>query len=866
MDEATRTQGESPAPVAPPLVQEEDVNAVFNLFLRREPEGPQVAEKQKGRRLDGYVFSVMESSEFHNNILPAVLGKAGWPRYRGRLSFDRLRAWVEIRSIFEPAITRSLASCESWREFYRTLLTEPSVLARTPKLKAAGVNEMIAAQTTSALDTLDEVIGDCDYANVWEVKGWCVNQQRADEKTTVEILVGGDVVGTAECREFRRDLQGKVSGDGTCGFTFTVPPSVREALREEQWVSVRERSTGAAIGRSVAVRNQGPLRVDQFDVLTDEIALARRTLERLERELSRASASLGHHLAAYDEYVRVIPERDEAALVARLTAEFGANAAPSVTVVLMAQDSDPSEVAVTLTSLAAQVYSSWDLVLAGGPGRKPLLLRALKAFAATGRSVRFHAGNPLVSAEDLNCALLDAATGEFLIIVRAGDRLRRDAILELAIAAKRSDATVIYADEDRWEISAHGDLACVEPRLKPGFDPDYLLSNDPIGRAAMLQRCAVRDLGGFRFGLAAGGLLDLYLRVFENYGGQSFAHCARVLFHLPTEKSEHDVEAGLRVVNDYLARTSSGAVATPHDDPEGGSRPGARRIHWPIPNKPPIVSIVVPTRDHPELIGPCLAALRAHASDYAGEIELFVVDNGTVEPMASALLTSLADAGAIRLARYPGPFNWSALNNRAVSEARGEALIFLNNDIVMTRTGWLGELVSQALRPDVGAVGARLLYPNRSIQHAGMVIGVVGATRHESLGQDVRDGGYLGRTQLQHRASAVTGACLATRREVFERLGGFDEATFKVAFNDTDYCMKAAEAGLAVVYTPFATMLHFESVSRGIDGPPPEAVETGDELGQFRKRWQEALREDRYYNPHFDRSARPFTHLIHSRP
>ena len=123
MDEATRTQGESPAPVAPPLVQEEDVNAVFNLFLRREPEGPQVAEKQKGRRLDGYVFSVMESSEFHNNILPAVLGKAGWPRYRGRLSFDRLRAWVESRSIFEPAITRSLASCESWREFYRTLLT-----------------------------------------------------------------------------------------------------------------------------------------------------------------------------------------------------------------------------------------------------------------------------------------------------------------------------------------------------------------------------------------------------------------------------------------------------------------------------------------------------------------------------------------------------------------------------------------------------------------------------------------------------------------------------------------------------------------------------------------------------------------------
>jgi GT2 family glycosyltransferase len=248
-------------------------------------------------------------------------------------------------------------------------------------------------------------------------------------------------------------------------------------------------------------------------------------------------------------------------------------------------------------------------------------------------------------------------------------------------------------------------------------------------------------------------------------------------------------------------------------------------------------------------------------SDYLGEVEILVVDNGTTEPIATALLTSLADAESIKLVRYPGPFSWSAFNNRAVSETTGEVLVFLNNDIVAIRPGWLRELVSQALRPDVGAVGARLIYGDRTIQHAGAVVGVTGGAWHESVGKATSDGGYLGRTKLQHRSSVVTGACLATRREVFERLDGFDEGAFRMSFNDLDFCMRAREEGFAVVYSPVATLFHFESMSRGVASPSAVAGEEQDEFVAFRARWGHAMRVDPYYNPHFDRVAEPFAYL-----
>jgi O-antigen biosynthesis protein len=211
---------------------------------------------------------------------------------------------------------------------------------------------------------------------------------------------------------------------------------------------------------------------------------------------------------------------------------------------------------------------------------------------------------------------------------------------------------------------------------------------------------------------------------------------------------------------------------------------------------------------------------------------------------------------------YAGRFNYSAINNLAAREAGGEILVFLNNDTRVITPEWCEELVSHAVRPEIGAVGARLLYADGTLQHAGVVMGVEGLAGHEGVGDSVLDGGYFGRHQLVHRAGAVTAACMATRRELFLSLeGGFDELHLQIAFNDVDYCMRVRAAGLHVLYSPFAVLYHLESRSRGRDLAPAQQARHRGEVGAFLRRWGDAAGRDPYYNPRFERHARPFARL-----
>ena len=853
-DAATPTEDEATR-VARATVDAEDVLAVFNLLLRRDPE-PEAVEGRCGKPLDELFYDALNSGEFSDNVLLAIGAHGRLPRYHGRRSFDHLRGWVKRRAPLSPELISRLVASLSWREFYRTLLGDEEVMRRASALAASGIDKFIRQ---SHLDddvdfAREDIEGECDYISVWEVKGWCLNLFSDTDRLTVDILVDDKIIGSADCNEYRRDVQGRLGGDGACGFTFMLPPVVREALREERWITVREHATGAPIGGPVALRRHGPNRVDALDELEGELGRTRTTLARLEVELARASASLGYHLGAYDEYARARIAPSDEYLAARLEEAFH-GAQPLVSVVLAVNGREPQAVSHTLRSLSDQVYPNCEVIVVGLPkarGKDPKTAYP---------KARVHPENGPPDAGVLTRAALETCGGDWVIFVSPGDRLERDALLEMVIAMRGRHAAAVYADEDVYEVSDPGDYR--EPRLKPGFDPDYLLSENYIGRLVLFDRAAMSAVGGFKHDPDKGGFLDLLLRLVEAEGPDSIVHCPRVLFHTSSAARSEDAamigEVARTAVSEHFARTGSGAVAELHDDPQGGARAGALRIRWPLPARSPGVSIIIPTKDHPELLGPCLLSLSVSMSDYAGDVEVVVVDNGTADPIALALMATLADAGAIRLARYPGPFNWSALNNRAAAEAAGEVLLFLNNDIVTLGVGWLRELVSQALRPEVGAVGARLLFGDRSIQHAGVVVGVAGATRHESVGTAVSDDGYLGRAKLQRRTSALTGACLATRRDVFEQLGGFDEAAFKIYFNDTDYCMKARAAGLALVYSPVATLLHFESASLSEVASPTDG--TVEELAVFRERWREALRNDPYYNPHFDRAARPFAYL-----
>jgi GT2 family glycosyltransferase len=269
-----------------------------------------------------------------------------------------------------------------------------------------------------------------------------------------------------------------------------------------------------------------------------------------------------------------------------------------------------------------------------------------------------------------------------------------------------------------------------------------------------------------------------------------------------------------------------------------------------LPAVPPLVSVIVPTRDRAALLAACAEGV-LERTDYPA-IEFLIVDNGSTEAATHALFSRLRSDPRVRILPAPGPFNYSALNNHAAAEARGEVLLLLNNDIEVMADDWLRELVSHAVRPDVGAVGAKLLYTDGTLQHGGVITGVGGAADHYRLGVAREDTGYFGSLAMVREVAAATGACLALRRSVFEAVGGLDEANLAVAFNDVDFCLRIRAAGWRILWTPFAELYHLESASRGQDLTAEKAQRFARELGYLRRHWGKVLMRDPFYNPNLE--------------
>ena len=266
-----------------------------------------------------------------------------------------------------------------------------------------------------------------------------------------------------------------------------------------------------------------------------------------------------------------------------------------------------------------------------------------------------------------------------------------------------------------------------------------------------------------------------------------------------------------------------------------------------IPSPPPRVSLIIPTRDGADVLATCVRSIRAltRYPDY----EIVIVDNGSVQDETKRLFAELAADPAIRILARPEPFNFSRLNNAAAREATGSILALVNNDIEVTHGEWLGEMVALAVQQGVGCVGARLLYPDGRLQHGGVVIGLGGVAGHAHRFVRADDPGYLQRLRAVHEVSAVTAACLAIRREVFDAVGGLDEE-LTVAFNDVDFCLKVRAAGYRNLWTPFAELIHHESASRGRDLTPVKARRFADEYATMQRRWGAQLLNDPYYSPH----------------
>ena len=524
---------------------------------------------------------------------------------------------------------------------------------------------------------------------------------------------------------------------------------------------------------------------------------------------------------------------------------------PLVSVVLPVHDTPEPYLDHVITSVRKQLYENWELCICDDASTAPHVARILDAAAAADERVKVvrRTENGHICAASNNA--LAIATGEWVAFLDHDDALAEHALAVVVLAlAGAHDPAVLYSDEDKLDTSGLRH----QPYFKPEFDRLLLMGQNYLTHFLVARRDLVAKVGGLRPGYEGSQDWDLALRITEGLRDDQILHLPHVLYHWraherstasQVEAKPYALAAGERAVQEHLART--GRAGTVVQLPSGH-----HRLAWDLPEPAPLVSVVVPTRDG-QLLARCIDSLLGR-TDFP-RLEVLVIDNGSSDPDVLEYLRSRQ--GEITVIRDDRPFNYSALNNAAAAQASGEVLCLLNDDTEVVAGNWLTEMVGQLFQPDVGAVGAKLYYDEGTIQHAGVVLGVGGVAGHAYRRAPASSTGQMGRLLLAQTMSAVTGACMAVRRQAWEDVGGLEEDHLAVAFNDVDFCLRLREAGWHVVWTPAAELLHHESVSRGSETKRRAAFAAEERY--MRWRWGEALRHDPAYNPNLTLVSEDFS-------
>jgi glycosyltransferase involved in cell wall biosynthesis len=517
---------------------------------------------------------------------------------------------------------------------------------------------------------------------------------------------------------------------------------------------------------------------------------------------------------------------------------------PLISVLLPTYNTPRRWLIAAIESIRRQTYTNWQLCVSDDASTNPEVRHVLDSYARRDSriDVTYRPVNGHISASS-NSAL-SLARGEFVALLDHDDEFSPFALYAIALELNRTpDLDLIYSDEDK--IDEHGGR--YDPYFKSDWNPDLLTAQNCISHLGAFRTERLRAIGGFHEGVEGCQDWDIALRITEGIPPSRIRHIPRVLYHwraipgstaLALEEKNYIDRTGRKMLTDHFRRLGVEAEVTPV---EGG--------HWRIRyaiSREPLVSIIIPTRNQAELLKRCLDSVREKTG--YGNYEVIIVDNQSDEPETLDYLRQLEEQG-IRVLRYERPFNYSAINNFAVKEARGELLCFLNNDMEVITAEWLEEMVSHALRPEIGAVGAKLYFPDKTLQHIGIVLGLGGPAGHILYKFNGNTGGYYNRARLVCNYSAVTAACMVLRKALFEEVGGFDEKNLPVSYNDVDLCLRILAAGYRNLYTPFAQLYHHESASRGEDTASANRSRAQGEINYMWTRWGNLLLHDPGYNP-----------------
>ncbi|MDP9877015.1 glycosyltransferase involved in cell wall biosynthesis/uncharacterized coiled-coil protein SlyX [Variovorax boronicumulans] len=534
----------------------------------------------------------------------------------------------------------------------------------------------------------------------------------------------------------------------------------------------------------------------------------------------------------------------------------GMKEAPLISIVMPTYNAKPAWLRDAIESVRRQIYPHWELCIAddASPSAESRALLAELAAGDARIKVVFRPENGHICAAS-NSAL-ELATGEWVALMDHDDLLSEHALFWVADCIDRHpEARLIYSDEDK--IDEEGVRS--SPYFKSNWNLDLFYSQNMFSHLGVFRADVVKSVGGFRLGMQGSQDWDLVLRCMEKISASQILHVPRVLYHwrIHAESTASSADAkpyaalaGERALNEHFLRLGVDAKAE--------YTGVGYRVRYALPATVPLVSLIIPTRNGLHLLRQCVDSILARTT--YENYEIIIVDNGSDDPATLSYLASFQDSVFVRVIRDDREFNYSALNNMAVTHARGDIVGLINNDIEVISSEWLSEMVSLAIQPGVGAVGAKLWYPDRTLQHGGVILGVGGVANHSHKGIAFGDNGYFSRANLIQSFSAVTAACLVVKKDRYLSIDGLDEIHLKVAFNDVDFCLRLLEKGFRNIWTPYAELFHHESATRGADVAPEKRERFVREVNYMLDRWGAILKDDPAYSPNLTLDREDFSY------
>lgn len=834
------------------IASESDVAWIYKFVLGRVHENEERLTERAGKPIGKLLADFFQSQEFRSSVVEPLEREIPLEETRDALP-EGLIDWVKGALDLESSSIYLVDNVGSWSSLYNVLFSDAAFLdsfESSTSIFSDGARALLAKMAEDPQRFIR--VGAVDEITAGGVRGWSVNPRTPDRASTVELWVDGDFVAAAPVDRFRRDIQDRFGGEGRVGFFIETPHGLPD------WRPHRLEIVDGPSGRLLQRRDRPATSSapTQAQLLKTELESVRAALIKIEARLAAEDRNDPYDPQAYSAYYEAVYRE-------------GGTARPSarpddapVTVVMNVEGADPVAVEEALLALAGQSGGlRWKLAVLRAEADVENFIRDVEQRIewATGQALKARGASLFV--KDIQGFLSGLGADETVIFAPASGVCAPDALVRLVEAMRPEGVLAAYGDEDSFDDAegAVGEAAHHDPLFKPGFDPDLLAQTPYVGRLTAFAGAVLRKTG---LSGAAGSLgpQDALLRA--GLSPDQVGHVDRVIFSRRASVSideAQQAQAWLSCVK-RAYEGEPGVQVEPLDDILGASLPGVVRVR----RQPSgAAAVIIPTKDSLDLLRPCIESIERHREANRTPIEIIVIDHESADPDTRTYLDDLQARGAARVLPFSGAFNWALMNNLAAAETQADVLVFLNNDTVVISPDWIDVLCSEARRPEIGVVGARLLYRDGAIQHAGFVWreGVSGFLVHEGVGAPGADGGYMGRHALTHASIAVTGACMAVEASKFRALGGFDSASFPVEGNDVDLCLRAWNRNYRVLYAPGATLYHLESVTRGYSRDGEKRKVAARANARLLSRWGQVFARDRWFNGHFSRDSRPFHRL-----